>query len=442
MGVSLIDFAKSSIEHFVNSCREQFRYVLVTCAEEQPKLGWRDPVTFLEEIKMLQANDLSILPAAIMRAFQFINRYRSFGAENFGRGRVPWWAQTCTVVVLTDGDTPSSIAGPQAWPSWRDLAPPSEFASAGPRWDQRLFTCVLQLSTLDGLPTRQCSPPSHTEGLGLLCEASGGALFAFSQVKQLKRVMTKLAEIASACVSISITLPDGRKVIKTLRQPRPGSWPMPENFTPDKDMHSLPPRFSLPEFSCGDPRAMDSLRPPELPGLHGLPMDVYELDLAFGPDCPLYTLLERANNSGLVVGGGNVALPLCVAFSRDQPAAEFGLLSLCLPSHDSASLITRPGVVYAAILPFAFLTLKSLLQEWAGSSSSARVHPGSGVVRPGTHTQMPPPSDGWLRRLQDYLQAVPGYYLSALTPALQRSRGVENTRNNPNKGSHTLGGLF
>lgn len=99
IGTTLLDVAKNAVEIFTklrqrDQASRTDRYMLVTL-EEPPgaiKAGWREnQVTFMSELRNLQANGLSTLGTALKEAFDLLNLYRLHsGIDNYGMGRNPF----------------------------------------------------------------------------------------------------------------------------------------------------------------------------------------------------------------------------------------------------------------------------------------------------------------------------------------------------------------
>jgi integrator complex subunit 6 len=155
-GLSLLDCAKSAVEHFLkvrgrdaNAFRTD-RYFLVTCEESlvsSIKAGWKESFnTFLQELKNLNARELTQLGPSLKRTFDLLNQFRlQTGIDNYGQGRNPWFIEPAVIFLITDGGALSSPSGVQdqlVLPL--TLSPGSELTLEPFRWDQRLFTFVLQ----------------------------------------------------------------------------------------------------------------------------------------------------------------------------------------------------------------------------------------------------------------------------------------------------------
>jgi integrator complex subunit 6 len=155
-GLTLLDAAKAAIEHFVKQ-RERDplartdRYFLITTEDglQAVKSGWKESyATFIQEVKNLQAKDLTNLGQALKRAFDLLNQYRlQNGIDNYGQGRLPWFVEPASIIILTDGCALTSTSG-----VLDTLTVPlnpmsgSELTLEPFRWDQRVFSFLLQFS--------------------------------------------------------------------------------------------------------------------------------------------------------------------------------------------------------------------------------------------------------------------------------------------------------
>jgi ATP-dependent RNA helicase DDX26B len=94
-GMTLLDCAKTAVEHFVKvRGMRSDRYFLVTCEEgvNAIKAGWKTSVPmFLNELKNLSATSLSSIGTALKTSFDLLNLLRiQRNTDNYGMGVNPW----------------------------------------------------------------------------------------------------------------------------------------------------------------------------------------------------------------------------------------------------------------------------------------------------------------------------------------------------------------
>lgn len=156
LGTSLIDIAKASVETFMKirsrdpNCRWD-RYMLLTF-EDPPaniKAGWKEShATFVNELKNLQTQGLTLMGPALKHAFDLLNINRmQTGIDTYGQGRCPFYLEPAVIIVITDGGKLTTMNGvqPEINLPMNSVVPGSELTKEPFRWDQRIFGLVLRL---------------------------------------------------------------------------------------------------------------------------------------------------------------------------------------------------------------------------------------------------------------------------------------------------------
>ncbi|KAI8822622.1 uncharacterized protein EV422DRAFT_407263 [Fimicolochytrium jonesii] len=151
--LTYLECAKSGVEHFfkwehMSSNRANNKYMLVTYADQAYKtlLDTDNDQTLLQEVKMLQATDLSTAGTTFAKVFEYLDAYRRRNNfDNIGKGRYPADAETTNIFWFTDGGHYSEKLRDK-WVLSDELhiprlqTPGQEFYFEPFRWDQRLFT--------------------------------------------------------------------------------------------------------------------------------------------------------------------------------------------------------------------------------------------------------------------------------------------------------------
>ncbi|KAK9505829.1 hypothetical protein O3M35_009803 [Rhynocoris fuscipes] len=119
---TLLDVAKGAVETFVKVRQRSpesrgDRYMLLTF-EEPPhniKAGWKENLgTFMNELKNLQCQGMTMMGAALKHAFDVLNINRmQTGIDTYGLGRCPFYLEPSVIVVITDGGRLSNSSGVQ-----------------------------------------------------------------------------------------------------------------------------------------------------------------------------------------------------------------------------------------------------------------------------------------------------------------------------------------
>jgi len=167
-GLSLLDCAKSAIEHFHKvrlrdaSCRTD-RYMLVTCedAADCIKVVDKYPFTnFMKFLKSIQARDLTNIGGALQRIFSFLHVQRlALDIDRFGQGRNPCVNDLTTILLLTDGTELTSLHGVSN--NLQTMGPVpvgADLAAELFRWDQRVFATVLRIPSVSATVLERSGP--------------------------------------------------------------------------------------------------------------------------------------------------------------------------------------------------------------------------------------------------------------------------------------------
>jgi hypothetical protein len=153
-GLSLLDCAKSAVEHFHkvrsrDAASRLDRYMLVTCddASDCIKVVDKYPFThFMRALKSVQARDLTNIGGALQRIFSFLHVQRlAHDIDRYGQGRNPCVNDLTTILLVTDGTELTSLAGVSQSLQLNGPAPlGADLAVQLYRWDQRVFATVLR----------------------------------------------------------------------------------------------------------------------------------------------------------------------------------------------------------------------------------------------------------------------------------------------------------
>ncbi|OQR67548.1 integrator complex subunit 6-A-like [Tropilaelaps mercedesae] len=189
----------------------QDRYMLLTF-EESPaniKAGWKENhMTFLSELKNLQATGLTSTGGALKNAFDLLNMNRmQTGIDTYGQGRCPFYLEPSMIVVLTDGNKITSQSGvlDQLNLPMHSLVPGSELTKEPFRWDQRIFSLVLRMAgTLPPAGNPEAVPPPDLGNpLNDMCEVTGGRSYAINSQRQLLVAIENLVQSVQPGVVIN-----------------------------------------------------------------------------------------------------------------------------------------------------------------------------------------------------------------------------------------------
>ncbi|XP_028967111.1 integrator complex subunit 6 [Galendromus occidentalis] len=214
--LSVLDVAKDAVERFLkmrqkDQASRQDRYMLLTF-EESPaniKAGWKENhMTFMSELKNLQATGLTSLGGALKNAFDLLNMNRmQTGIDTYGQGRCPFYLEPSMIVVLTDGNKLTSQSGvlDQLNLPMHSLVPGSELTKEPFRWDQRIFSLVLRMAgTIAPVAGGEVVPPPDIGNpVNDMCEVTGGRSYSVSTQRQLLLAIENLVQSVQPGVVIN-----------------------------------------------------------------------------------------------------------------------------------------------------------------------------------------------------------------------------------------------
>uniref|UniRef100_A0A1B6HDR4 VWFA domain-containing protein n=1 Tax=Homalodisca liturata TaxID=320908 RepID=A0A1B6HDR4_9HEMI len=200
---TLLDVAKGAVETFVKVRQRSpesrgDRYMLMTF-EDPPnniKAGWKENLaTFMNELKNLQCQGMTMMGAALKHAFDVLNINRmQTGIDTYGQGRCPFFLEPSVIVVITDGSKLSNTSGVQEdfnLPMHSPI-PGSEMTREPFRWDQRLFSLVLRMSGTPALDRDTGLVPSDTSPIDAMCEVTGGRSYSITSQRMLMQCIDSL----------------------------------------------------------------------------------------------------------------------------------------------------------------------------------------------------------------------------------------------------------
>lgn len=394
-GMTLLDAAKAAIEHFVrlrSKHNPNDRYFLVTCEEgiSGIRCGWHTGMkdqmnVFLQELKNLVAKDLSSIGIALKRSFDLLNQYRiQNGIDCYGVGRVPWFNEIANIILLTDGGALTTNTGVLESLSLplNPTLPGSELTLEPFRWDQRLFSIVLQIPSTP-VPVE---PPriDSKHILAPMSEVTGGNCQIVTSMKALLGAVESLLGRLYTGLVINLecaTNPPPNKDIPSaclhklmfIRPNVGGFWPIPEAYWPDPNMTSLMPRTAQPTIkfstSDADPFIIDNF-----------PFDKYELE-------------QTSLTNYLATAKRGVCWQVFVPGSAgpNKLGEPFGFIKAS-SAHPTASLF---------VLPYNYPKLWPLLDDLVNVQKMA-------------------PSPKWRQEFERYLMSIPSYYHPYMRNALKR----------------------
>ncbi|GBG71717.1 hypothetical protein CBR_g9128 [Chara braunii] len=421
-GLSLLDCAKSAVEHFHKVRQRDVssrvdRYMLVTCEEGDAALKVLDkyPFTcFLKVLKGIQARDLTNTEASMQRIFDFLHLQRlALGCDTYGQGRYAYTIDPTMIILLTDGTELTSMVGVSNSLVLSSSGPKpigADLSSQPFRWDQRVFATVLRIPAVSSLPSeRSATLPHHQAFSGSqspvplestiqrICEYTGGKCIVVSSWKMLMQQIEMMAARLQPGVVASfehiplqgddplpaqVQMLCQRKIMCISRgqSQGPGHWPIPESYWPDPTQARLPPRDPHPVIAY---KSVDSESFPHIPA--NFPCDKYEIE-----PTPIFGFMSKApagacwdvyirNSKGPNNGYGD----------------PFGYLKL-----------NRVGSTLTLwVLPYNYPQLWQLLDQLSRMPATAK--------------QSPPLS--WRQELERYCAGIPPYYAGPLRAALKRS---------------------
>ncbi|KAH9549724.1 hypothetical protein CY35_10G033700 [Sphagnum magellanicum] len=225
-GLSLLDCAKSAVEHFHkvrsrDAASRLDRYMLVTCddASDCIKVVDKYPFThFMRALKSVQARDLTNIGGALQRIFSFLHVQRlAHDIDRYGQGRNPCVNDLTTILLVTDGTELTSLAGVSQSLQLNGPAPlGADLAVQLYRWDQRVFATVLRIPSVSTAvlersgPIPQNAPISGAQSavamdanISHFCESTGGKCFVATNLKILMQHIEVTASRLPPCVIVS-----------------------------------------------------------------------------------------------------------------------------------------------------------------------------------------------------------------------------------------------
>jgi len=263
-GISILDCAKSAIEHFLkvrsqDANHRHDKYLLVTY--KGVISGWGSgPKAFFEAVKGLEAYDLSNMGQALICAFDLLNKFRMQGIDTFGFGRNPRFIEPSAIVVLTDGFLQDPEASYRTSRDFEALLSTSssrlgwdtDYCRSKNRWDQRVFPVLLQFKGIkDHLGVKEASKAIRPHALlHVAAEATGGKVVICRNLRQLLQAMeTKIKTLLPGFTARFESGP-GYLQFSDLaflqQQATPSCWLIPEAYLPDNQMETLPARTAHP----------------------------------------------------------------------------------------------------------------------------------------------------------------------------------------------------
>mmetsp|Transcript_12350 Transcript_12350/g.29335 ORF Transcript_12350/g.29335 Transcript_12350/m.29335 type:complete len:903 (+) Transcript_12350:82-2790(+) len=404
-GLTLLDCAKSAVEHFMkvrqrDPSSKTDTYLLVTCEEgkEAIKAIDRPPNrAFMAALKGVTAKDLGVLGSAVKTALSFVNLQRlSRGSDTYGHGYSTAALDPAMLILLTDG-TEDALHLPPG-PSLG-----SELANQPFRWDQRLFSVFMRMPAVPGAGSSgngSAAGPSDVPGaesaVSAMCEVTGGRGMAVASLKALLHAMESLVARAQPTALISfepmargpspspqpdLNAASGACKHRAMSVRAGGFWPLPEGFRVG-GAQRLPPREAHPSVAY-IPVAADPAMP------KGLPVDIYEVEA-----CPI-------NGQMMSAEGGRRPESFCwQVCSPSLPQSSGGT-----PEPFGFLQLKRQGAVMCLhVLPYNYPVLAALLEQTNEWPPPLRTSP------PAT----------WRSHLERYCAAIPFYYLVPLRAAFKR----------------------
>ncbi|XP_049851801.1 integrator complex subunit 6-like [Schistocerca gregaria] len=409
-GLSLLDVAKSAVEYFFKkrACDQAVRsdtYFLVTCEEDLNaiKVGWKDSLSanaFLQEVKNLEAYDLSDIRSALKKSFDLLNMYHlsnnSFNnKDHYAQGRYPWEIEPTAIIVLSDSGAFCDKNGTYEELELDTSHIESELWLEPFRWEQHVYGISVRFPGVECVPSNggatRGSRESSTSTISSICEMTGGSYTQVANMKQLylatDSILAKCASNASFGVSVSFepivqhqdssTCPPptvrGRSIY--VRPGSPGNWPLPEDYSVTANMTKTPPRHVHPCIQYRSTPVNQTVHPKDFP------VDVYVLESS-----PLTEwILSRTLNWNMVYECSIVPNNDLVCSSLHVP--PFGYLK---PYSDQ-------NIVCLHVLAYNYPMLLSLFNH-AHQSDTSR----------------------WKAEFERYINSTPPYYIPFIRSALRR----------------------
>ncbi|KAH9549722.1 hypothetical protein CY35_10G033700 [Sphagnum magellanicum] len=415
-GLSLLDCAKSAVEHFHkvrsrDAASRLDRYMLVTCddASDCIKVVDKYPFThFMRALKSVQARDLTNIGGALQRIFSFLHVQRlAHDIDRYGQGRNPCVNDLTTILLVTDGTELTSLAGVSQSLQLNGPAPlGADLAVQLYRWDQRVFATVLRIPSVSTAvlersgPIPQNAPISGAQSavamdanISHFCESTGGKCFVATNLKILMQHIEVTASRLPPCVIVSfdhmsqqgsalppqVHLACQRKMllVRGGQAQGQGHWPIPEAYWPDPSHLGVHPREAHPVIAY---KPMDA--DPYIPS--NFVFDKYEIE-----SNPITGFLLKA-----VTGACWQVYIRNSKGPNHNYGDPFGFLRL----NRGGSNLTL------FVLPYNYPVLWHLLDQL--------------VKMPGAAKMAPPLQ--WRQDVERYCNNIPAYYVLPLRQALKR----------------------
>jgi len=408
-GMTYLEAAKAGVEHFMkliqqmkNKMAGEDKFLLVDY-DEPPyciKSGFKDSSEhLLQQLKNLKAQNMSLAGVVLSSIFDYLNLYRMQGGlETSGCGRLPGFFEPQFIFWFTDGEkftSPNQVTEILNIPGLN--TPGSEFHPEPFRWDQRLYTFLLNPN-----------PGQVEQQIMQMCDAMGGSTYhirAFRELIQsidnfmgaypgppnqrmphpnvlptsavihIHGVLVNFEELSSDKMNRRPT--QRHKLIYVNPNSKPNlltSYPIPEPFWVDEKMLNAPSTNAHPTISI---KIKDeSVEVPE-----GIILDRYQIEY-----CPLVKeLMSRPPNTcwfAFIKG----------SYKKPGQGFPFGFLKA------SSAL----NAVNLYIAPYNFPWLFKLLLQ---------LH---------HFQQKDKPSMAWIQEFQEYLRNVPLYYIPSIRTQIKR----------------------
>jgi hypothetical protein len=185
-GMTYLEAAKAGVEHFMkliqqmkNKMAGEDKFLLVDY-DEPPyciKSGFKDSSEhLLQQLKNLKAQNMSLAGNVLSSIFDYLNLYRMQGGlETSGCGRLPGFFEPQFIFWFTDGEkftSPTQVSEILNIPGLN--TPGSEFHPEPFRWDQRLYTFLLNPNS--GQVEQQIMQ---------MCDAMGGSAYHIRTFREL-----------------------------------------------------------------------------------------------------------------------------------------------------------------------------------------------------------------------------------------------------------------
>ncbi|ORX59993.1 hypothetical protein BCR36DRAFT_408361 [Piromyces finnis] len=185
-GMTYLEAAKAGIEHFMkliqqmkNKMAGEDKFLLVDY-DEPPyciKSGFKDSSEhLLQQLKNLKAQNMSLAGTVLSSIFDYLNLYRMQGGlETSGCGRLPGFFEPQFIFWFTDGEkftSPTQVSEILNIPGLN--TPGSEFHPEPFRWDQRLYTFLLNPN-----------PGQVEQQIIQMCDAMGGSAYHIRAFREL-----------------------------------------------------------------------------------------------------------------------------------------------------------------------------------------------------------------------------------------------------------------